>query len=70
MTEEQYNFVNGYKDILNFFVNHQTYVGGADGLFEKYLEPNERACPSCKSACMIQRYNELLEYERGANKVQ
>lgn len=64
MTEEQYNFVNGYKDILTHFNKHQIYVGGADGLFEKYLEPNERACDSCKSACMIQRYNELMEYDK------
>ena len=64
MSEEQYNFVNGYKDILTFFVKHQTYIGGADVLFSKYLQPNEMGCPSCKSACMIERYNELIEYER------
>ena len=64
MSEEQYNFVVQYKEILTFFNNHQTYVGGADVLFSKYLQPNEMGCPACKSACMIQRYNELIEYER------
>ena len=63
MTTDEYNFVNGYRDILVHFIKHQTYVGGADGLFEKYLDVSERSCSSCKSACMIQRYNELIEYD-------
>lgn len=64
MTLEQYNFVNQYRDIINHFVKHQTYVGGADTLFAKYLQPNELGCSACKSACMIERFNELNEYER------
>lgn len=64
MTEEQYNFVNGFRDILTFYVKHQTYVGGADSLFNRYLQPGELGCMNCKSACMIERYNELMEYDK------
>ena len=64
MSEEQYNFVNGFRAILEHFNKHQIYVGGADVLFSKYLQPNEMGCPACKSACMIQRYNELKEYDK------
>lgn len=64
MTKEQYEFVNGYRGILEHFVNHQTYVGGADTLFAKYLQPSELGCSACKSACLIERHRELLEYER------
>lgn len=70
MSEEQYNFVNGYRDILTHFMKHQIYVGGADGLFNRYLQPGELGCSACKSACMIQRYNELMEYDkRNANNM-
>ena len=63
MDKEQYEFVNQYREVIEHFVSHQTYVGGADGLFLKYLTPTEMSCSSCKSACMIQRYNELKQYE-------
>lgn len=64
MTKEQYEFVNGYRQILDHFHDHQTYVGGADTLFAKYLQPAELGCSACKSACLIERRIELIEYER------
>jgi hypothetical protein len=63
MTKEDYNFVNGFREVLEHFATHQTYVGGCDNLFNKYLQPNELGCSGCKSACMIQRLRELKEYE-------
>jgi hypothetical protein len=63
MTQEDYNFVNSFRDVLEHFVKHGTYVGGAENLFLKYLQPNELGCSSCKSACMIQRLNELEQYD-------
>lgn len=64
MTEEQYNFVNGFREVLEHFIKHNIYVGGCDALFNRYLQPGELGCFACKSACMIQRLNELKEYER------
>lgn len=70
MNEEQYNFVNRFRKEIAHFVAHQTYVGGCDDLFLKYLQPNELGCPACRSACLIQRYNELMEYDkRNANNM-
>ena len=70
LTEEQYNKVNGYREILEHFKAHQTYVGGADGLFDYLeqqgiaLEPIIRTCNECKSGFLLFSLSLLKQYEK------
>ena len=64
MTLEQYNEVIKYRGIIETFINHGTYIGGADELFHYYgMQPSELSCPTCKSAFLIERSIELKQYE-------
>ena len=56
LTKEQYDYIKGFKPMIDMFVNHGQYVGGADPLFD-YLEsqgltggyPIGRNCQECTS---------------------
>jgi len=71
LTKEQYEVIVGYKPICEHYVKHQTYVGGADGLFD-YLEqqgltggtPIRRNCPECTAGFLKFTYSVILLYEK------
>ena len=72
LTKEQYEFINGYRAMIDMFYNHQTYVGGADSLFD-YLEqqglsggvPIGRNCNECTAGFLKFTYSMLKQYENG-----
>lgn len=70
LTTEQYNRILAYKPIVDTFVQHQTYIGGADGLFD-YLEeqgiatePILRTCDPCRAGFLKFTKSLLNEYEK------
>lgn len=67
LTEQEYNFVNGFRDMLTLFHNHGEYVGGADKLIEfhenKYGEKIDRGCPGCMTGFLNFSYSMLIQYE-------
>ena len=71
LTKEQYEYIKGYRDIVEIFTLHGNYVGGADGLFD-YLEaqgltggePIIRTCNPCKAGFLKFTYSIILQYEK------
>ena len=64
MTEEQYNEVVKYRGIIETFVSHGTYIGGATALMDYYkLDQSEKSCQTCVAAFLITRSIELEQYE-------
>lgn len=71
LSKEQYDVILGYKEIVDRFVYHETYIGGADGLFD-YLEqqgltggePILRNCNPCRAGFLKFTKSLLNEYEK------
>lgn len=64
MNREQYDECNKYRGVIELFVSSGQYVGGADGLFDYYnLPKQERSCPSCLSRFLLERDNDIKNYE-------
>lgn len=65
MTEEQYKFTIQYRGIIELFAKTGQYIGGAESLFEYYkIIGQERSCPSCISRFLLERNNEIKQYEK------
>ena len=70
LTTEQYEVIKGYKPMIEMYVKHQTYVGGADSLFD-YLEqqglsggvPIGRNCKECTAGFLKFTNTMLRLYE-------
>lgn len=58
-----YEELKKYRGILELFAKCGEYVGGADALMDFY-NFNDRRCPSCVGAWLIERANELKKYDR------
>jgi hypothetical protein len=71
LTKEQYEAILPYKPIVDMFVQTETYVGGADGLFD-YLEtqgltggePILRTCNPCRAGFLKFTKSLLNNYEK------
>lgn len=71
LSKEQYDVILGYKPMIDMYVSTQTYVGGADGLFD-YLEAQGltggekilRGCPPCLAGFLKFTKSLLNEYEK------
>ena len=73
LTAEQYKVIKGYKPMIDIFIQHQTYIGGADSLFD-YLEaqglsggvPIGRNCNEC-TAGFLKFTNSMIKLYENAN---
>lgn len=71
LTPEQYEVIKGYKPIIDRFVEHGHYVGGADPLFD-YLEkqglsggqPITRNCNECTAGFLKFTHSMIKLYEK------
>lgn len=71
LTKEQYDYIIGFRPMIEMFVNHGQYVGGANPLFD-YLEqqglsggvPIGRNCNDC-TAGFLKFTNSMIKlYEQ------
>lgn len=71
LNKEQYEYIKGFKPMIDHFIDHDTYVGGADPLFD-YLEaqgltggvPITRNCGECTAGFLKFTYSMILLYEK------
>jgi hypothetical protein len=74
LTQEEYQFVNGFRSILEIFSEHGEYIGGADALMDwhekKYGEKIDRHCSGCKAGFLKFSYSMLKQYENGSRERQ
>ncbi len=70
ITQEQYNYLNSFRQIIDMFISQQTYVGGADALFDYFVvnfnggQPLNTRCSSCVGGVLLDCSNMIKEYER------
>lgn len=68
LTKEEYEYVNGFRGILNLFDQTGEYVGGAGSLIDwhekKYGERIDRGCPGCMTGFLKFSLSMLKQYEK------
>lgn len=63
ITEEQYNYYQQYRGVLDLFNKTGEYVGGCQDLFN-YMNVTDIRCQNCLSAALITAHTQLTEYEK------
>lgn len=74
LNKEQYEYIVKFKPICEMMVKHETYIGGADELFN-YLEQQGltggehilRGCATCTTGFLKWTYSMINLYEKNNN---
>ena len=64
MTLDQYNEAIKYRGIIDLFYSSGQYIGGAESLMDYFnFKGQERGCPACVGRFLLERYNDIRQYE-------
>jgi hypothetical protein len=68
LTKEEYQYVNGFRGILELFDKSGEYIGGADNLISwhenKYGERIDRGCQGCIAGFLKFSFSMLKQYDK------
>jgi len=62
---EQYYEIIKYRGIIELFYTSGQYIGGAESLMDYFnFKGQERSCPSCVGRWLLERNEDIKNYER------